>query len=136
MTNPLGVGYSIPALKTVVLSFYMLMIRLQRVGKAKHPTYRVILSEKQRDTQGRYRELLGTYNPTVTPKQLLVNKERILYWIGVGAQLSPTLNNLFIKEKIIDGKKKKSVFLSTKRKAALAKEAEAAAPAPAAPAAA
>lgn len=93
----------------------MLAIRLQRVGKKKFATYRIIVSEKARDTWGDYLEQLGTFNPHAKEAQLLPDTERILFWIGKGAQPSPTLHNLFVNAGIITEKKKKSVFISKKR---------------------
>ena len=98
------------------------MIRLQRLGKKKEPSYRLVVSEKTKDTQSGSLEILGFFNPTRQPKLIELKADRIKYWISVGAQLSNTLNNLFINEKIIEGKKKKSVYLSIKRKAALEKK--------------
>lgn len=92
------------------------MIRLQRLGKKKQPSYRVVVSEKTRDTQAGSLELLGFYDPIRQPKVIEFKKERILYWISKGAQASNTVNNLLIKQGIIEGKKRKSVSLSTERK--------------------
>jgi small subunit ribosomal protein S16 len=50
--------------------------------------------------QGEFIELLGSYNKV--QKQKNFNKERILYWISKGAQVSATMNNLLVDEKIID----------------------------------
>lgn len=97
----------------------MLTIRLQRMGKKKYPTYRLVISEKARDTQGRYLENLGTFDPHDKEKGFVPKTERIQYWISQGATTSATVNNLFLKNKIIEGKKVKSVFLSKKRKAKL-----------------
>ena len=94
----------------------MLIIRLQRVGKTKSPTYRFIVSEKARDTKGTYLELLGNCNPTEKDNKITVNAERVKYWISKGAQMSNTFNNLFLKNGIISGTKKKSVYLSEDRK--------------------
>jgi len=103
----------------------MLRIRLQRVGKAKQPVYRLIVSEKNRDTQYTTTDTLGTFDPG--SKKLELNKERIQYWLGVGAQPSATLHNMFVKEGLLTGKKQKSVQLSKKRKTKIdAKKAEAA----------
>lgn len=117
----------------------MLTLRLQRLGKTKRPTYRLIVSEKKRDTQYGSLEILGTYNPVQNPPEINFKKDRIEYWLSVGAQMSPTVNNLLVAQGIVKGKKEKSVFLSQKRKAKMAKAAEAkakaaasAAPAPAA----
>ncbi len=94
---------------------YMLRIRLQRLGRNKQPSYRVIISEQYRDTQHGSIEILGTYNPTLKPKMISLNVDRIKYWISVGAQPSETLNNLFISEGIITGKKTKPVSITKKR---------------------
>jgi len=96
----------------------MLAIRLQRVGKTKYPTYRLIVSEKTRDTWDKYVELLGTFNPHIE-NGFLPKTDRIKYWLEKGAVPSPTIHNLLLKNKIIDGKTKKSVFLSKKRQAKL-----------------
>ncbi|MBI2436582.1 MAG: 30S ribosomal protein S16 [Candidatus Magasanikbacteria bacterium] len=93
----------------------MLIIRLQRIGKPKHPTYRFVISEKTRDTHAKSLEILGHYIPTQNPKVLELNKDRIKYWISVGAQTSNTVNNLLIKEGVIEGKKKKSISITHRR---------------------
>lgn len=94
----------------------MLTIRLQRIGRKKMPLYRVIVSEKNRDTQGFSLELLGNYNPHT--KVATLKKERIEHWLKIGAKTSATINNLFIKEGLIKGgKKAKSVSISKSRAA-------------------
>jgi small subunit ribosomal protein S16 len=96
----------------------MLTIRLQRVGKKGKPTYKLVISEKARDTQDVYLEQLGSFDPHVKVKenQFKPVVDRIKYWLSKGAQMSPTIENLLINAKVIEGKKKKSVFLSKKRK--------------------
>ena len=103
----------------------MLTIRLQRIGKRKNPTYRLIVSEKARDTQYNSLEILGNYNPIQIPKVLELKADRIKYWISKGAQTSNTVNNILVREGIIEGKKRKSVTITNKRKAKIgAKKAE------------
>lgn len=105
----------------------MLTIRLQRIGKRKNPTYRLIVSENGRDTQYNSLEILGSYNPIQTPKVLELKADRIKYWISMGAQTSNTVNNILVREGIIEGKKRKSVTISNKRKVKIGvKQAEAA----------
>ena len=119
----------------------MLTIRLQRLGKKNAPTYRLVIAEKARDTQGKNLEILGSFNPH-QENGLLPNTERIQYWLSKGAQTSNTVHNLFLKAGLIsDAKKKKSVYISTDRAKKIAEEAKAnapkeevAAPAPEAPA--
>lgn len=91
----------------------MLTIRLSRKGKKKQITYRLIISEKARDPYGRALEILGNYNPTT--KTLNAKADRINYWISKGAGLSPTINNLLIKENIIKGKKVKATKIKSKK---------------------
>jgi small subunit ribosomal protein S16 len=97
----------------------MLAIRFTRVGKAKKPTYRVIISEKNKDPWGNFLELLGSYNPHTKEAQL--NAERIQYWIKCGAQPSESAFNLFVRQGIITGAKKKAVKISKKRQVKLDK---------------
>lgn len=94
----------------------MLTIRLQRLGKKKFPTYRLVISEKARDTQDVYLENLGTFDPHAKENQFKPKAERIKYWISKGAQTSDTIHNLLVQAKIVEGKKRKAVFLSKKRK--------------------
>ena len=114
----------------------MLTIRLQRIGKKNAPTYRLVIAEKGRDTQGRNLEILGTFNPRAKADGFVPNTDRIKYWLEKGAQSSSTLHNLFVQSGIISGeKKKKSVYISDKRAAKIAEKKKAAqAAAPAAPA--
>lgn len=85
----------------------MLTLRLARVGKKKQAFYKLIVSEKTRDTYGTYLEALGSLNPHTNPSTLAVKKERIEHWLKQGATMSPTVNNLLIEHKIISGDKVK-----------------------------
>ncbi|MFA6547658.1 MAG: 30S ribosomal protein S16 [Candidatus Magasanikbacteria bacterium] len=100
----------------------MLAIRLQRIGKKKFATYRIIVSEKARDTQGNHLEQVGTYNPHAKENQFLPVVDRIKYWMSKGAVPSETIHNLLVTNKLIEGKKKKSVFISKRRAAKLAEK--------------
>ncbi len=109
----------------------MLMIRLSRYGKKKQPTYRMIVSEKKKDPWGDCLEVVGTFNPRTNPATITLQKERIAYWIAKGAQLSDTVHNMLVNEKMVDAKKRRVVAV-TKKQSAEAKPAEAPAAAPAA----
>ena len=97
------------------------MIRLQRLGKSKHASYRVIVSEKQKDPQAGHLEILGVYNPTLNPKVVDFKKDRIQYWLSVGAKASPTIHNLLLGLGVSAGKKQRSVHISRSRQAKLHK---------------
>ena len=75
----------------------MVMIRLARVGARKQPYYRIVVLEKDRARNGRSIEVVGTYNPRTNPATVDLKHERIAYWRGRGAQLSPTLEKLVAK---------------------------------------
>ncbi|MDD5749485.1 MAG: 30S ribosomal protein S16 [Patescibacteria group bacterium] len=98
----------------------MLAIRFQRTGRNKQPYYRVVVSEKTKDMYGRHLEILGTYNPR--SKEIALKVERIKYWLEKGAQASDVVFNLFVREGILAGKKRKAVAISKRRQA---KQAEA-----------
>lgn len=101
----------------------MLTIRFSRIGKRKKPFFRVIVSEKQKDTQGHYLELLGHYNPHT--KEAFLKADRISHWLTAGAGVSDTVYNLLVKHKIIESDaKRKVVHISGKRKAKLAEKAK------------
>jgi small subunit ribosomal protein S16 len=97
----------------------MLAIRLQRLGKKKQPTYRVIVSEKHKDTQAGSLEILGHYNPQREPAEIVLDQERIKHWLSVGAQPSNTVHNLLVNAGILKGDKKKSVVITNKRQGKL-----------------
>ena len=82
----------------------MLKIRLQRTGRRNQPSFRVVLTDSRNGTKsGRFKEILGSYNPKEGNLQL--NGDRIKHWIGMGAQASGTVHNFLVSEKVIEGKK-------------------------------
>lgn len=86
----------------------MLKIRLQRIGRKNDPAFRVVLTDSKNSTKsGRFLELLGTYNPKIAEKKdrTIFANDRIKYWMGKGAQLSDTMHNFLVHQKVIDGKK-------------------------------
>jgi small subunit ribosomal protein S16 len=72
----------------------LLTIRLARIGKKKHPFYRVVVTEKTRPRNGRFVEIVGTYDPQKRPSVVQLNSERVQYWIAKGAQPTETVRSL------------------------------------------
>ncbi|HEX4074280.1 MAG TPA: 30S ribosomal protein S16 [Candidatus Acidoferrales bacterium] len=70
------------------------MIRLARMGKKKRPFYRVVVTEKTRPRNGRFVEIVGTYDPLKKPAAVEVDRERVAYWLSKGAQPSDTVRSL------------------------------------------
>lgn len=87
---------------------------MSRFGKKKQPTYRIIVSDSLKDPWGTYLENLGYYNPKTKEKNF--KADRIKHWLSKGAQLSATLHNLFIDEKIIEAEKIKASKSKKKKK--------------------
>jgi small subunit ribosomal protein S16 len=98
----------------------MIIIRLQKVGKKHTATYRVVLTQKTAGPRRKYLELLGNLNRKT--KAFSLNKDRILYWIGKGAQPSDSIHNLLISQGIISGAKKPVHKISKKPPATAAPE--------------
>ena len=77
----------------------MLMIRLSRIGKKKHPFYRVVVTEKTRPRDGRFVEIVGTYDPTKKPATVTLDHARVEYWLSKGAQPSETVRSFLRNRK-------------------------------------
>jgi small subunit ribosomal protein S16 len=107
----------------------MLKIRLRRMGKTHAPFYRVVVSDSRRTPTAASVEEVGHYNPRPTPPDVKLDLERLRYWQGQGALLSPTVKKLV--HRVESGKLETEVPKAEKKKA---KAAAAAAPAVAAPA--
>jgi small subunit ribosomal protein S16 len=84
-------------------------IRLARHGKKKAPFYRLVVADSRSPRDGRFIELLGTYNPMTDPADIRVEEERALHWLSNGALPSDTARALLRKAGVLDK------FLSAKR---------------------
>jgi small subunit ribosomal protein S16 len=78
----------------------VLAIRLARFGKKKLPCYRVVVTDKRRPRNGRFVEIVGTYDPMKKPAEVKLKAERIKYWLGCGAQPSDTVRSFLVEQKI------------------------------------
>jgi small subunit ribosomal protein S16 len=61
-------------------------IKLQRLGKIRHPQYRIVVADARTKRDGKVIEAVGKYHPKEDPSFIEVNSERVQYWLGVGAQ--------------------------------------------------
>lgn len=75
----------------------MVRIRLRRMGSKKQPTYRIVVCDKEAPRDGAFIEVIGTYNPRTEPEMVMVQEDRALYWMKVGAQPSEAVQQLFRK---------------------------------------
>ena len=77
-------------------------IRLMRMGAMKRPFYRLVVVDSRKRRDGRYIENLGTYNPMPKETEITLREERILDWLGKGAQLTETAESLVRSEGILE----------------------------------
>ena len=113
----------------------MLKIRLSRGGRTGVPFYRILVTNSTSPRDSKFLEKLGTYNPLVSDdeKKISINKERIEYWLSVGAQPSEKVAKFLISLGVKGSEKYKATFnpkakgsnLKKKAKEKLAKEIEA-----------
>ena len=76
-------------------------LRLLRMGAKKAPFYRIVAADSRARRDGRFIELLGTYDPRTNPAKVTIKEEEVLKWLNNGAQPSDTVKNLLSKEGII-----------------------------------
>lgn len=74
-------------------------IRLARYGSKKTPFYRVVAAHGESRRDGRFLELLGTYDPASTENRVTLKQDRYDYWVSVGALPSDTVASLVRKAK-------------------------------------
>ncbi|HEX9285082.1 MAG TPA: 30S ribosomal protein S16 [Nitrospirales bacterium] len=72
----------------------MVRLRLTRGGRHKRPFYRIVAADSRMPRDGRYIEVLGTYDPLKTPAAVAIKQERVMEWLKKGAQPSVTVHTL------------------------------------------
>jgi small subunit ribosomal protein S16 len=75
-------------------------IRLTRTGGKKNPHYRLVATDSRNPRDGRFIEILGSYDPTKDAGEAKVNVEAVRKWLSRGAEVSPTVNSLLRKHGI------------------------------------
>src|SRR5260221_2059879 len=110
----------------------MLKIKLARFGKKKQPHYRIVINEARDKRDGQYVDLVGHYEPSVTPKTLEIDMPKVEEWLKKGAQPTDTVQSLITRFKSGNPFPARKAVLSKKAKAKAAAAVEAAnQPAPA-----
>lgn len=75
-------------------------LRLLRMGAKRKPFYRIVAADSRVKRDGKYIELVGTYNPVVDPAEININEEVALKWLKDGAIPTDTVKSLFNKKGI------------------------------------
>ena len=69
-------------------------LRLMRMGKKKQPTYRVVAADSRSPRNGRFIEILGTYQPRVEPSGVKIDNDKAVHWLRHGAQPTERVEKL------------------------------------------
>ncbi len=69
-------------------------IRLSRKGKKFQPFYRIIATDTRFPRDGKFLEILGSYDPKTDPPKVTVDTERLKYWLEKGAKMSLTVKSI------------------------------------------
>lgn len=72
----------------------MVKLRLMRMGKTKQPTYRVVAADARSPRNGRFIEIVGTYEPRREPTEIKIDNEKALAWLRKGAQPTERVQRL------------------------------------------
>ena len=77
-------------------------IRLTRKGDKKSPFYRVVVADSRSPRDGKFIDIIGTYNPLTNPAEIKIDAERAKEWIKNGAQPTETAKSLLVKSGILN----------------------------------
>ncbi len=80
----------------------MVRIRLRRVGGKGQPSYRIVAAEKESPRDGRFLEILGSYNPRTQPATIDLQEDRVYEWMSKGAQPSESVAQIFKAAGVLD----------------------------------
>ncbi len=72
----------------------MVKLRLARHGSKKRPFYRIVAADSECRRDGRFLEIVGTYNPLTDPAEVTLKEERVRYWMDQGAMLTHTVRSI------------------------------------------
>ena len=76
-------------------------IRLSRMGSTKRPFYRIVVADSRAPRDGKFVEVIGTYNPRTEPVAVQVNSERLQTWLKQGAEPTDTVRSLLKKKGLL-----------------------------------
>lgn len=79
-------------------------IRLTRLGDKKSPFYRVVVADSRSPRDGKFIDILGTYNPRVEPAEVKLDVEKAKKWLSCGAQPTDTTRALLVGAGVLEAK--------------------------------
>jgi small subunit ribosomal protein S16 len=76
------------------LKIVAVKLRLMRMGKTKQPTYRVVAADARSPRNGRFIEIVGTYEPRQEPSRIIIDNDKAVAWLRKGAQPTDRVESL------------------------------------------
>jgi small subunit ribosomal protein S16 len=76
-------------------------IRLTRMGAKKKPYYRLVAADSEAPRDGKFLEILGSYDPMKDPALITVHKEKVDYWLKKGARVSESARAILKKQGLV-----------------------------------
>ena len=80
----------------------MLRIRLRRVGKKGHPSYRIVVADSRAPRDGAYVEWIGQYDPMTDPPSVTLKEDRAIAWLNQGAQPSDAVKRILERDGVYE----------------------------------
>lgn len=77
-------------------------LRLKRMGAKKAPFYRIVAADSRSPRDGKFIEVIGTYNPICEPAEVKVNEELAIKWLTTGAIPTDTVRDLFRSQGVME----------------------------------
>lgn len=81
-------------------------IRLTRLGDKKSPFYRVVVADSKSPRDGKYIDLLGTYNPLTNPAEIKIDNAKATEWLKKGATPTETAKSILVKSGVLNQESK------------------------------
>jgi small subunit ribosomal protein S16 len=79
----------------------MVRLRSQRYGSKKSPFYRIVATDSRNPRDGRFIEVVGTYDPLTNPVTVKLDEEKVMKWLSLGAKPTDTVKSLLSKEGLL-----------------------------------
>lgn len=79
----------------------VIKLRLRRMGAKKRPSYRIVAADSRSPRDGRFIEIVGTYDPLTNPATITLKADRIQHWLSVGAQPTETVRDIIKREGVM-----------------------------------
>lgn len=74
-------------------------IRLTRLGRKKKPFYRIVAADSEAPRDGKFLEVVGTYDPMKEPAEVVIHQDKLQFWVDKGAKLTDTVKSLVAKNR-------------------------------------